>query len=51
MTPDSLPKQQSPDELEAEAKIHDDHGNLLLAHKLRELARELREQQEGCERW
>lgn len=51
MTPDTLPKQPSPDELEAEAKIYDDHGNLLWANQLRQLAAELREQQDGRERW
>lgn len=50
MTPDFLPKQPSPDELEAEAKIHDDHGNLLWANQLRQLAAELRERQSGCEK-
>lgn len=51
MTPDSLPKQPSPGELEAEAKIHDDHGNLLWANQLRDLAQELRNRQEGQELW
>lgn len=51
MTPDSLPAQPSPDELEAEAKIHDHHGNVLWANQLRELAQELRNRQEGQELW
>ena len=51
MTPDTLPKQPSPDELEAEAKIYDDHGNLLWANQLRQLAAELRERQDGREKW
>lgn len=51
MTPDTLPKQPSPDELESEAKIYDDHGNVLLANQLRQLARELREKHDGREIW
>ncbi len=51
MTPDTLPKQPSPDELEAEAKIYDDHGNILWASQLRQLAQELREKQDGREIW
>ena len=51
MTPDTLPKQPSPDELEAEAKIYDDHGNVLWANQLRALAQELREKHDGREIW
>ena len=43
MTPDTTPASQSPDELEAEAKIYDNHGNHLFATELRKLAQELRE--------
>ncbi len=49
MTPDNLPPQQSPDELEAEANIHDHHGNVLWAKQLRELAADLRTKQGGQE--
>jgi len=51
MTPDSLPAQPSPAELEAEAKIHDHHGNVLWANQLRQLAAELRQRQDGREIW
>lgn len=45
MTPDTEPKKPTADEIEAEAKIHDDHGNLLWANQLRELAAQMRSQQ------
>lgn len=45
MTPDTTPAPQSPDELEAEAKIYDNHGNHLFATELRKLADDLRAKQ------
>ena len=46
MTPDTIPPQRTPEELEAEAKIYDDHGDYLCAKDSRERAAELRKLQE-----
>lgn len=51
MTPDTVPQRRSPEELESEAQILEDHGDDLCAKKSRELAEELRKQQEGREKW
>ena len=49
MTPDSLKPQRSPEELEAEANILDDHGDDSEAKKLRQRASDLRSKQEQKE--
>ena len=46
MTPDTTPHGQSPEELESDARILDDHGNVLWAKELLKRAAELREQQQ-----
>jgi len=44
MTPDTTPPPASPEELEAEARIYDTHGNYLLARQLIQRAQQLRKE-------